>query len=361
MEPSDRAATTLPIPIVMDKRIATLMVICLLLVLELSHPLAGQTATPHAGDSLGLTSCSADDPTLQCGACYRDLLPRSSQHQCNDVLLAVRQGSRRQRDAPFHPFRCSMKWYDPLSACQLLKASNRLLIFVGDSLMRHIQSALWAVLLGNFKRGALMQTPGYTDNEHNCDCDEQFFEVHCRPHMMAYYDGAQTAICPSWEHGSGFLHPILEYYQLDHFGAGEMQTLSSLIHQHAVAQHNGRGLLLLNTALHDNLHIPTLLPNIWEPIFSIAAETNVIVLCVTVHAPQRNKPAAYLETQGDSSVQQWNTAMVAFCESRGAPILDTYAITHNATSFDGTHFTAPVNVVIAQTILNFLAEVDRLA
>jgi plasmid stabilization system protein ParE len=63
------------------------------------------------------------------------------------------------------------------------------------------------------------------------------------------------------------------------------------------------------------------------------------------HAPGRNKPVEYIHTQGTEATKRYNSKLRQFFEARQkekgrpmVPIFETYNLTVEATSFDGSHY-----------------------
>lgn len=59
-----------------------------------------------------------------------------------------------------------------------------------------------------------------------------------------------------------------------------------------------------------------------------------------------------------SQVTEYNSLMRRLCQAHGIPFFDTFAVTYNQTSFDGSHYELRVNVLKAQLLLNVIAETD---
>ena len=54
-----------------------------------------------------------------------------------------------------------------------------------------------------------------------------------------------------------------------------------------------------------------------------------------------------------------NITVDSGCSRRGDSIFDTFAATANATSIDGEHYPAPINILLAQLLLNHVTAVVR--
>jgi hypothetical protein len=79
------------------------------------------------------------------------------------------------------------------------------------------------------------------------------------------------------------------------------------------------------------------------------------LVCMAVHAPSSNKPAQYLERQGLVPTQVFNEMIRnGACLGSNDFVLESFSLTLNATSWDGTHYHQEPNVLLAQLLLNAL-------
>jgi hypothetical protein len=126
------------------------------------------------------------------------------------------------------------------------------------------------------------------------------------------------------------------------------------------AEYDYRALIIVSVALHAGLNENEVFPKVHQRIVDAVAASNggVRILCLTMHSPQANKPKIWA-AQGPDAVRLWNVKLTSFCKNYGADVLDSAALTENATSYDGTHFGANVNFILAQSLFNFLADVDN--
>jgi len=76
---------------------------------------------------------------------------------------------------------------------------------------------------------------------------------------------------------------------------------------------------------------------------------------MTLHAPGSNKLERWLATQGRKPTEAYNEMIrEKACQNSNDFVLETFAVTQNATSIDGTHYFQEPNVLLAQLLLNAL-------
>lgn len=316
------------------------------------------------------TKCSGTD--IPSGVLATPSLSHTHAFSCSPhSLAALSTGSRSSRDGPFLPGGgCSLHWYSASEACACVKRSRRQLIFIGDSLLRHLGQALFNVLSGDFVFGGVQQQrfEGNPQLLLQCSCDNAFIDrnaldgarTNCLLNSMVYADNStQVLVCGSRKLHSNFF-TFLEWYSPELWYEGTLDaTLQSLLSRIA-SDFEGRALIIISVGLHGNLNSDTIFPLVHQSIFDAAAMGgDVQVLCLTVHAPQANKPSRWTVSQGPEAVREWNRKLRIFCEGAGGKILDTHALTEDATSFDGTHYAGRVNYLLAQVLLNHIADIDH--
>jgi hypothetical protein len=281
---------------------------------------------------------------------------------CQNILANVANGKRNFRDGPFVPAgQCALQWFSSEEACRVLQGSGKLIVFFGDSLARHLQQGLYTVLSGNYRHGGiqhwLLEEAALRSNV--CACDNSFVDrdengvvTRCKETTMAAYSGPQSIICPTWT--LDYLVPLIGWYTADMWNTAK---LLDLINSN-VAKYRG-ALLITSMGLHNDLDENKLFPMVHQPLVDISKKfQNISNLFMTLHAPQSNKPKVFEEKQGLLATRSWNSKLRDFSERNKAFLLDSFSITENATSYDGTHYGAGVNAMLAQILLNFIVEHD---
>ena len=82
----------------------------------------------------------------------------------------------------------------------------------------------------------------------------------------------------------------------------------------------------------------------------------VRAICSLSPAPGRSKALAYRASHGPQATGSWNRWIQQHaCQGPGDSLFDAFTPTTNATSFDGQHYYAEANLVLAQLLLNHIA------
>jgi hypothetical protein len=138
-------------------------------------------------DNVGLSFETNRTWTLSADAYYsNDAMPFCS--STSSLLDSLRHGRRQfvsldadlnyfdkqPPESVFVPHGCRYAWYSPPQCCEVLQRFERVL-FVGDSLARHLLLGARIVLSGNFEYGGLPSLSSRTQYD-DCRCDGQFSE-----------------------------------------------------------------------------------------------------------------------------------------------------------------------------------------
>jgi hypothetical protein len=84
-------------------------------------------------------------------------MPFSPLCEDKDSLLdAMSGGGRAGLDTPYIPRGCDMRWFSAEEICVILSRFHKVII-TGDSIMRHVNQALYILLRKNFEYGGLKE------------------------------------------------------------------------------------------------------------------------------------------------------------------------------------------------------------
>lgn len=378
----------------------------LLLLLATTVPLpaplraARHTILNGCAVSAGATAANSPRTTRACGRDYGDLLtpaPAAARNCAGGVLRALARGARHERDGPFDLGDCTVQWFTRDEACDLLQRAGTLVI-VGDSLQRHVAQALFSVLAGNVAHGSVLAHRLPRDAPHLlelCGC-ERAYDDHaehggdrrCREASAAFLGapgvadaGPQSLACPNWSRahvefifaagrptpGEGdapwtFTRARLRA-ALERAAAGARADGGGgdgvFVHFQVPALHVG--LRAEDRADHDTFFLDPLFGELAAPPPGLG---RLRLACVGLTARQQNAKPEHIARQGNHWVVPHNAWLEDACAARGrrakldvvAGPWDPWPFTSNATSHDGAHYDTRVNVVLAQILLNAVAE-----
>jgi hypothetical protein len=320
----------------------------------------------------------------------REQMVSTSTRRCTprQFMKAVRDGYRSGTDGPFKVKGCQAQWYSPEEACRVIKDSGGLAL-VGDSLIRGIATALLVILSGDYESATSWRTSRVDPLFVNCDCDagfmwwteaiisefpildkngkvvvkqgEWFRHDYCGRKSIVHLitpEGKQEgnalreirhyepSFCPSWERMQ--LKFIAES-EPSHDDSRMAEDDAGYIHPVHV---DGYGTVIAN----GGLHFRKMNDRVIERVFHRPEFLDISrLVCMTVHAPGSNKPVQYLERQGLAPTQIFNEMIRnSACLDSNDFVLESFSLTLNATSYDGTHYYQEPNVLLAQLLLNAL-------
>lgn len=127
------------------------------------------------------TSAVTYTPFIESRRLYRSL--QSHKPICTKVQNIVESSSFDYSDRP-----CTISWLSSVGICQVLQKYSHVM-WLGDSLTRHMTSAFHVILTQNLRYGGIPDRP-VTDKQilKECNCDGAFSEfVKCRTNMEKLY------------------------------------------------------------------------------------------------------------------------------------------------------------------------------
>jgi hypothetical protein len=338
------------------------------------------TSSPHPTPSFTPTpSPSPDAPSKarmeseHCGEVLIDKLvlgtnasiTRRSSCTPSGVLTAARTGYRDEIDSPFRvAVDCGLRWMTAEEACDVLESAN-FLYLRGDSLTRHLAQSIFAILSGNITAGlnagtyakavyTLIETsdadavvcarPGYCGDAYNdghwngpySTNYTQLNREYCRLHSAAHFYDVFTLdelrrrlpkFCPKWK----------KYHLC--YGCDSSQIPQE------------KGFVYLAGGLHSTSFGPAAVEEHFiTPLSSFPSTYRHI--CGLMHAPGINKQVKFLKNFGPAATIAYNEMVASrTCLAPGDALFDPYYVTIGATSFDGQHYLAEPNFILAQLLL----------
>ena len=318
--------------------------------------------------------------TTQCNQTFSNSLLNASPRllPCDDFSRAMREGQRASIDSPFELKGCRGVWFTPTEACDVIEAQDRMILFVGDSILRQMLQSLFVVLSGHYTSGgvpmmatvakamAMATATSVPDNNNNnnvtrvllpnmeCAC-EAGLAYHCREKTFGDWVGPLHWVCPKWGKRR-YIHPVLHYVNSGDFRDNWDSIVNALEWGEQIFSGTT---LVLNVALHNHLDAEELAEKVYGRVFTQLANATyrVRVICFLMPAPEEAKrKAVHLASQGTRAVIEYNEKMRRFCTDRGATVFESFAVTKNATTSDGLHFPFATNVLLAQLFLNLIGQ-----
>ena len=185
-----------------------------------------------------------------------------------------------------------------------------------------------------------------------CVCD-QAYTFPCRHRTYAHYTGPANLVCPTWY--NSYVGTHMSLHDAQYFTEHDAEVYGVM---HAGGESYAGSIIVLGLGLHDALDATFLIRDVYKPAIEKAKEkTRARVICMLLPAPdEEKKPEQYRESQGRRSITEFNDKLRTFCRGQGAEVLELYAPSANATSYDGTHFSLGTNALFGQLLLNQLVQ-----
>ena len=210
--------------------------------------------------------------------------------------------------------------------------------------MRHLFSALRIILTNNPNYGCLKKNtpPTY---QYLCKGENQFTDGIC--HAFIEMDGHDLCTGKS----SKFYISFIEAYNVKHLDVA-IRTIKKLLGEPFTY-------VLIGSGIHDNFDWKMMISDYLEPIVSIVSSKGIgwpRLVWLTTHAAGPLKPLTYAVKQGNEAIKRYNQQIARFCYRNNITLFDTYNMTRQTYSYDGTHYGLGVNMVKAQVLLNFIED-----
>ena len=244
---------------------------------------------------------------------------------------------------------CYVKNFTKRHACELLSNHLSSAVFIGDSLVRHLYSAMLLILTGDPLYGAL-KTDTPKAKRRICRGDGQFLDSMCQKNTLMRWReiASQQSFCGN---KAKFKISFIQAYNTEraHY---VFSTVTSLLNQVGAV-------IFLGIGIHDNFNSTKVIENYLEPTLKIASRSTngwPRIVWLTAHSAGPLKPLNFNKHQSNAVILSYNRKLTEFCESHGIAVFDTFNMTLGVHSFDGTHFGFGVNILKAQVLLNHLDE-----
>ena len=250
----------------------------------------------------------------------------------------------------FAPHGCIFRWFSPLKICHILGKFPQIRM-VGDSLLRHVNQALFMLLKGDLQYGALPYSLQDVDVYNRCRCDGQFSEhALCRVgEMMSLADPRQLGVC----HGDAFQAFALTMRETGRY---------TLDWNDDECPHPDRPfVVLLGAGSHQKSNASATIADVIDPFMAelqaialACPHASFQVLYIGLGAQSRQLDAKYPHQQRESTLA-FNKEMAAHLKIyHNVDMLDVWSLTEDAPTSDGYHHLTDVNVVTALYFLNYL-------
>ncbi|KAK9329310.1 hypothetical protein V1520DRAFT_343758 [Lipomyces starkeyi] len=276
----------------------------------------------------------------------------------DSVLHAMSGGGRIGFDAPYMPRGCDMRWYDRSEICEIVSRFDRIL-FIGDSMMRHVVGALHILLREDLGYGAVTAWNFRQDELDVCFCQGQFDTLKCgvqgifNSDDVAKFDPNSLMCDP---HNMNVQNHVISTYPPT---TAELANLGDVF---ARASTDRPIALVYGHGHHNDLDIQATsgwLTSIQRTISErMSKGVRRAQLFVT---PGSSGPSMYdldVLRHGHKALSLFETGMADVCRGKDIDVLGTYNATMQTTIHDGKHSDIRGNLLKVMMVLNWLDKVD---
>ncbi|KAB8737511.1 hypothetical protein FH972_026470 [Carpinus fangiana] len=276
------------------------------------------------------------------------------------VLRAMSDGGRAGQNAPYVPRGCDMRWYTTEEVCEIMSRFSYVWT-VGDSLMRHVTSAIHLLMREDLIEG------GYTkwrpNSSQDCTCrgaseNGACFANEAWSSREIWDEDPKSMHCPK-ESTARLEYTVHNKYPLDDDNLnGYRLIMPKAAPPKPMAFIFGHGLwndLKIEDTRGWFEQIDKLIRK--EMPWVTAEGGSYPKLFMTPNAGGVNKPANFQDAQGNYAVMRFEWAVESIAAEYDFEVAGTVNMTVQSDSPDGTHAGRRADLIKAQMILNWL---DRL-
>lgn len=284
---------------------------------------------------------------------------------CRDrksMLTAMSSGGRIGIDAPYMPRGCDMRWFTTEEICEILGRFEKV-IFLGDSMMRHVVGSINVLVRKNLGYGAVTDWNFTPQEREDCFCNSQFNVKACS--MQGIFktgdvirNDPSSVTCPA-----GTFDVTIEQMIKFPIPQGEIDRFKGLLGSIKPAKPYA---FVLGHGLWNDLELQATVD--WlEQIMAVTTEQLPYLgapgafwprLMVTPNAAGKDKPDEWVLTQGNKALTIFEESVAVEAGRRGVEHLGTWNMSIQATKYDGVHLDLKGNLVKAMMVLNWLNLLD---
>ena len=300
--------------------------------------------------------CNRTEDLLQSVAWGRrlEVVPQNGSHPGWHIDYTSERDDKEFAQSAFVPFGCQPRWYSGATACPVLNKYAHV-IFVGDSLMRHLSQALMILLTEDLQYGAiprLSRQPGLFDS---CRCDGQFSE---------------HSLCRAFEDANMFWQPDPRSYGLCTHAAAfdftfhfvQLHVWDMVVEERLCSADHRPRLAVLQSATHMGADATAVYSHVIEPwldrLYNITARCPHPIqwqmIWMAAPAQSRSLDIRYPNQSGEKMAAFNSLIAAKLLQRPNVTILEIWNHSLNAATSDGFHYLTDVNIHKASILLHLL-------
>ena len=248
---------------------------------------------------------------------------------------------------------CQIKQVNGDDACSYLQDAFTSISFLGDSLVRHLFSALLMHLTQDRVYGALKTNQSRAVLEF-CKAEGQFVDSSCHVRLATQWSDIREnkKYCSSTERKIR-----LSFTQA--FSTRQTELALSVMKGELVEP---RPLFLVGIGIHEQFNVTKVIDDYLKPILNlrdISNDSRPEIIWLNSHAAGPLKPLVYQARQGNQNILSFNRQLRDFCMRNDILVFDTFNITADVHSFDGTHYGSEVNLLKVSMLIDSLMKISK--
>jgi len=246
----------------------------------------------------------------------------------------------------WEPKNCQFKARNSEQACRVLKnnkAGIRKIYFVGDSLMLNYYIGLVTHLLGDYKYGPVEPF------RKNSTCSDGFQNL--------LYRREDCKIIPETRLLENFGCQGIEIKFIDIRNNSRIDLVQRAISKAKHEDTLDQSLFVINAGTHEKFRFDVVIKKVIEPVIDLLPRKNL--LWISQVRPSFNVPLKYNRKQSAWLRMREFYAKIADWNSENqVNRLDLHAVSANAFSPDGTHYSMGVQLMKAQVLLQYIENME---
>ncbi|XP_067654296.1 uncharacterized protein [Haliotis asinina] len=282
--------------------------------------------------------CDPDGPTPCCfgNRCVNKTFNDCKCPDCHDLrhLVHAEYSTWQPKDS-----RCMVKNFTAEEACRLLEGAT--VVFVGDSLARHLYTLLLTVVAGNGHDGAI-DSSATKDIYTRCSGWKILSEKICLNWIKR-----NVSLC-----NNSVRLQFYEYYRSSYWQ--EFLDLGISLYD------KRKSLLVTGIGLHDNCDVTKVFDKFLRPLLQNRMDNGTgwpKVVWSAVHS--RSEIVSNVDIEEElRKTRTFNLLMRDRMERYGVTVFDTFNMTNGVATPDGTHYGFGLNLMKAQMFLNLVQEME---
>ncbi|KAH0543744.1 hypothetical protein FGG08_001926 [Glutinoglossum americanum] len=280
---------------------------------------------------------------------------------CSDgksMLTAMSSGGRIGTDAPYMPRGCDMRWFSTEEVCEILGRFKKV-IFVGDSMIRHVIGSINILIRKDLAFGALTNWNFNAEERKDCFCNTQFDVTRCSLQGIFGTADVMKNDPSSVACQANSIDVVMEQMVRFPIASEEVDRFKALIGNTKPARPY---VFIFGHGLWNDLDLQATLDWLDQILDMTLSQLPYLGrpgafwprLFLTPNAAGKEKPNEWIVTQGNKALMLFEESVGVEANRRGVEHLGTWNMSIQSNKYDGVHLDMRGNLVKAMMVMNWL-------